>query len=74
MATKIGVIEDRVRKNNGGIFIDLDDPLKSYEIIMDIKNDSKKYCEIQKNIEKIIFKSENEMGKEYVDIYKKLLQ
>lgn len=73
LATKIGVIEDRVKINNGGLFIDYTDIFKSYEEIINIKNNPKKYSEIQKNVEKILFKSEEEMGKDYIQIYENLL-
>lgn len=73
LATNIGVIEDRVLKNDGGVFIDMDDSLKSYDLILDIKNNPKRYVQIQKKIEQINFKSEEEMGDEYIEIYKKLL-
>lgn len=74
LATNIGVIQDRVEKNNGGIFIDKDDSVASYNIILDIKNNPKKYIEIQKNVEKIYFKSEEEMGEDYIKIYDSLLE
>ena len=73
LATNIGVIRDRVLKNEGGVFIDMDNPLKSYDLILDIKNNPEHYVEIQKKIEKINFKSEEEMGDDYIKIYKKLM-
>lgn len=74
LASKIGVIEERMVKNNGGIFIDKDDVLKSYKSILDIKNNPKRYIDLQKNIEKINFKPINEMSDEYVELYNDLLK
>ena len=74
LATNIGVIQDRVEKNKGGIFIDKDDYERSYNTILEIKNNPEKYIEIQKNIEKIYFKSEEEMGEDYIKIYDNLIE
>lgn len=72
LSTKIGVIEKRMLDNNGGLFIDMGDMEKSYGIIMDIKNNPNKYINIQKNIEKIVLKSEEDMYDDYIRIYNKL--
>jgi len=72
LATKMGVIEERMIKNEGGVFIDANNPSNSYKIIMDIKNNLEKYTELQKNIEKIKFKSKEEMCSDYLEIYNKL--
>lgn len=72
LSTKIGVIEKRMLDNDGGLFIDMDDIEKSYNIIMDIKNNPTKYIDMQNKIEKIVLKSEEDMYNDYIELYNNL--
>lgn len=73
IGTNIGVIQDRILKNNGGWIIDKDDSKKSYNIILNIvmkeRIEKDSFLNIQSNIRQIIFKSTEEMAEEYMIIY-----
>lgn len=69
LGSNIGVVKDRIIKNNGGWLIDINDSKKSYNLIIDISNDLKEYCGVVKNLKAMNFKSISEMVQEYVEIY-----
>ena len=69
LGSNIGVVEDRVSKNNGGWIIDIHDPKKSYNQIIEISNNQKEYLEVINNIKRMNFKSTKEMSEEYKEIY-----
>lgn len=67
IGTNIGVVEDRILKNNGGFIIDRNDPKKSYDIILNIS--ATDYIDCVKNIENIHLKSTKSMANQYILIY-----
>ena len=68
IGTNIGVIEDRIRKNNGGWIIDRNNPKMIFDILEDIiKNDE--YVEIANNVSKINLKGTEAMASEYLNLY-----
>jgi len=76
IGSNIGVIEDRIIKNQGGWIIDRNNPEKAYDKIIDIAYDNVefKYNEVKSNIKKMNFKSTEDMAKEYISIYKNFLK
>lgn len=72
IGTNIGVIEDRIIKNNGGWIVDKNDSKKAYEKILNISYNKDAYLSILDNIKNIELKSTKEMSKKYLDIYKNL--
>lgn len=74
LGSNIGVVQDRVSKNNGGWIIDINNPKKSYNQIIEISENKKEYLEIINNINKMKFKSTEEMSKEYEEIYDRFLK
>lgn len=72
IGTNIGVIEDRIIKNNGGWIIDRDNPKTIFSLLEDIiKNE--KYMEMVDNVSKISLKDTNAMAQEYIEIYELML-
>ena len=69
IGSNIGVIEDRIEKEEGGWIIDIDNPKKSYEKILEISEDVQNYKKIQKNISDMKLKTTKEMANEYLMIY-----
>lgn len=70
IGSNIGVIKDRIIKNNGGWIVDINNPKTTYNSIINISKDLNEYQNIIKNLKAMKFKSTTEMVKEYVDIYK----
>lgn len=68
IGTNIGVIEDRIRKNNGGWIIDRDNPEMIYNLLEDII-ENEKYLEMTDNVSEIYLKSTKEMAAEYLQLY-----
>lgn len=73
LSTKIGVLEERMEKNNGGWFIDQNSVENTYNMILDIAQNKDEYLSKQSYVKNIKFKSVAEMGKDYLEIYKKFL-
>ena len=75
IGTDIGVIEERITKNNGGIIIDRNDIKKSYDILIKLKEiSSEEYGNMINNVSKIYLKTTKEMTMKYTKIYNKLLE
>lgn len=73
IGTDIGVIQDRILKNNGGFIIERFNLNESYKKILKFKNSNEKdYLTLVENVSKINFKTSKEMADEYVDVYKHL--
>ena len=73
LGSNIGVIKDRIQKTKGGWIMDINNPKSIYDNIISISSDLNEYEKILNNISKIYIKTTNEMAKEYLDIYKSLL-
>ena len=71
IGSDIGVIRDRILKENGGWLIDISNPKKAYDKILDIAKNKEEYINVQNNVKKIYFKSTLEMANEYLDIYER---
>lgn len=74
LSTKIGVLEDRMNKNQGGWFIDHNSVQNTYNKIITISKNKSEYCKVQKITEKITFKSIEQMAEDYLQIYDNSLQ
>lgn len=72
IGTNIGVIEDRIQKNNGGWIIDRNNPKQVISKIIGIIQ-SNEYCEVANNVHNINFKTTKDMSLEYIYIYNALL-
>lgn len=74
IGTNVGVIEDRISKNKGGIIIDRNIQ-KCYSTLINLKNLSKKdYESLLDDVSKIFIKTTADMAKEYLNIYDSLLK
>ena len=59
LGSNIGVVKERIEKNNGGWIIDVNDSIKSYELIMNISNDLYEYNKITNNLKVFLKWSES---------------
>ena len=74
IGTNIGVVEDRIIKNNGGWIIDKDNPQEIYQLLNSLCENTNKYLDCKENILNINFKNTYEMSKEYIFLYNLLLK
>ena len=65
----IGVIEDRILKNDGGWIIDIKNPSDIFDLIMKLINNKNEYLYKVKNIKALKLKNTREMSREYIQIY-----
>lgn len=73
IGSNIGVIQDRIIDLNGGWILDIDNPKKSYEMILSIAADVNGYNSIVENISNFSLKNTYQMSEEYIAIYNLLL-
>jgi len=73
LGSNIGVIEDRIRKYDGGWIIDIYDSKKTYDMILNISRDKDAYYNVLNNIKNMKLKTTKEMSAEYLEIYEGLL-
>lgn len=71
IGTNIGVIQDRILKNNGGWIIDRNNPKKAYSSIINLC-DEEDYLKMTDNVKKIKLKDTLTMSSEYIEIYNSL--
>ena len=69
LATKMGALEERIGKNGGGWFLDHENPLKSYNKILQIVDSPEEYFKVVEDVSNIKIKSKKEMANEYESIY-----
>ena len=74
IGSNIGVIEDRILKNNGGWIIDRNNAKKAYDSIIEISKNTDEYTDMINNIKSIKFTSTFEMSQNYLEIYQNLLK
>jgi len=72
IGSDIGVVKDRIIKNNGGWIIDINNPKKAYEYIINISKNLEEYKNIVENLKKMNLKTLKEMTQEYIEIYAKV--
>lgn len=72
IGSNIGVVKDRIIKNNGGWIIDINNSKSAYDSIITISKNLKEYQNIVENLKEMKFKSISEMVNEYVEIYKQV--
>lgn len=72
IGTNIGVIEDRICKNNGGWIIDRNNPKMIFNMLKNII-ENEKYFEMVGNVSKIKLKDTKSMAFEYLQLYKLML-
>ena len=73
IGTNIGVIEDRIIRNNGGFTINLSNFKESYKNIIYYKTNPQNYLKLINNVSKIQLKTTPEMSEKYLEIYDELL-
>ena len=73
LGSNIGVVEDRIKKNDGGWIIDIDDSKKNYDRILEIARDEDEYLRVAKNVKEMSFKTTYEMAMEYKEIYESII-
>lgn len=69
IGSNIGVIKDRILNNGGGWIIDINNPRKAYNKILEISSNKEEYVKIQKNISNISLRTTKEMAECYLNIY-----
>ena len=69
IGSNVGVVKERIQKNNGGWIINITDSKKAYKFILDISRNLDEYNRIIDNLKQITFKSVSEMINEYIEIY-----
>ena len=73
IGSNIGVIEDRILKEDGGWLIDINDPLEIFDLINHLINNKEDYLYKANNIKSLKLKSTAEMSGEYIQIYNSFL-
>lgn len=74
LGTNIGVIQERIQKNNAGWIVDKDNPKSIYNQIIQISKDTEDYLEIVNNIKNIKFKNTKTMSEQYLKLYDSLVK
>ena len=74
IGSNIGVIEDRILKNNGGWIIDRNNPKKAYDSIIEISRNTSEYQNMINSVKSMKFTSTYEMSQTYLEIYHELLK
>lgn len=69
IGTNIGVIKDRIMKNNGGWVIDKNNPQEIYKLLYSLSENTDSYLTCKEAILNINFKSTYEMSQEYIYLY-----
>ena len=72
IGTNIGVIEDRILKNNGGWIIDKDNPKEIFNFIISLSLNKEDYFNQTKKIKEISLKDTYSMSINYLEIYQNL--
>lgn len=69
IGSNIGVVRDRILKNGGGWVIDINNPKKTYNKILEIANNPEEYSKKQNNVSNIHLRNTKEMSEFYLNIY-----
>lgn len=69
IGSNVGVVKDRIIKNGGGWIVDINNPRKAYDLILDISKNLNDYNVVVENLKSMNFKSLSEMVNEYLEIY-----
>ena len=70
----IVAIRERIRKYGGGWLLDYNDPKRWFEQMLIIARDTEEYQRKIQEIERMHFKTIEEMQEEYEEVYHQLLQ
>jgi len=73
IGTNIGVIKERILKNNGGWIIDIENPTEIFDLLNHLSEDKEEYLKMVENIDNINLKNTKSMSEEYIQIYNELL-
>jgi GT2 family glycosyltransferase len=71
LATKIGVLEERVNKNGGGWLLDFEESSKAYAQILKIIESPEEYIKKTQEIKVIKLRNTHEMAEDYLNLYTK---
>ncbi|MDO8870920.1 MAG: glycosyltransferase [Methanobacteriaceae archaeon] len=69
LTTNLGAQKERTIKNNGGWFLDYQNPIAAYQEIIRISNSPEEYEKIARTVQEIKFKTTKEMANDYLKIY-----
>lgn len=73
IGSNVGVVKDRILKNDGGWIIDINNPKDAYNKILDIANNQEEYIKKQEGISNIHLRTTSEMSEFYLDIYQEYI-
>lgn len=73
IASGLGSLRDRIERSDCGWLIDTNDVEGTYQRILEIASDKEDYEKVKRQIDTLKLKSSAEMGAEYKELYKKLL-
>lgn len=73
IASGLGSLRDRIERSDCGWLIDTNDVEGTYQRILEIASDKEDYEKVKRQIDTLKLKSSTEMGAEYKELYKKLL-
>ena len=74
LISKIGILEERLLTNDGGWFIDYENMNNTYKLILEISDNSEEYLSKVENINYFHFKTVEEMGNEYIELYNEFFE
>ena len=72
IASDVGVLKERVEKNDCGWLIDTHNPEEAYQKILEIASDKNEYGRVKKQINMLKLKTADEMASDYKKLYEKL--
>jgi GT2 family glycosyltransferase len=70
LTTEFGALGEIIKLNGGGVILDYENYLKSYEKILKLSNSIEEYNKLEKELENIYLKSEKHIKFEFEYIYK----
>ena len=74
IGSNMGALKERIEDYDCGWLIDINKPEEAYEKILKIASDKKEYKRVRKQINGLKIRNTKQMGKEYLELYKKLLK
>ena len=72
--SNLGALKSRIEETGGGWTIDINDPKKTYQKILNISSNNEEYNKAKKELANMKIITTEEMGNNYKKLYKKLLK
>ena len=73
IGSNMGALKERIENYGCGWLVDINNPKEAYEKILEIASNTEKYKQVEKQIKELKIKTTEEMGEEYIQLYKELL-